>query len=187
MKTGNKLKHADFWAKNALGWFEETEGGELWRSAMGSAASLNQSYSGANEQNGKLQQSASTKTNSTTQLKRELKEKDDFLQRKDAELQHRQRIIEEKDVELAKLRKEIHELKCVVQQTTSKTSILSTIQEDSIKGGSFKPRKAMRSSRKEKRMAVSGESSSKAEEDTEKELERHPKDFRWVLLLLSVY
>lgn len=145
---------------------------------MGNAASLNQSYSGANEQNGKLQQSAATKTNSTTQLKRELKEKDDFLQRKDAELQHRQRIIEEKDAELAKLRKEIHELKCVVQQTTSKTSILSTIQEDSIKGGSFKPRKAMRSSRKEKRMAVSGESSSKAEEDTEKELERHPKDFR---------
>lgn len=139
---------------------------------------MNQSYSGANEQNGKLQQSAATKTNSTTQLKRELKEKDDFLQRKDAELQHRQRIIEEKDAELAKLRKEIHELKCVVQQTTSKTSILSTIQEDSIKGGSFKPRKAMRSSRKEKRMAVSGESSSKAEEDTEKELERHPKDFR---------
>ena len=79
MKKGSKLKHADFWAKNALGWFEETEGGELWRSAMGSAASLNQSYSGANEQNGKLQQSAATKTNSTTQLKRELKEKDDWL------------------------------------------------------------------------------------------------------------
>lgn len=139
---------------------------------------MNQSYSGANEQNGKLQQSAATKTNSTTQLKRELKEKDDFLQRKDAELQHRQRIIEEKDAELAKLRKEIHELKCVIQQTISKTSILSTIQEDSITGGNSKQRQAMRFNRKEKRMAVSGESSSKAEEDTKKELERHPKDFR---------
>jgi len=143
---------------------------------MGSGASLNNSY-GDTEQNGKLQHHPSIKT-STTQLKRELKEKDDFLQRKDAELQHRQRIIEEKDVELAKLRKEIHELKCVVQQTTSKSSILSTIQEDPGMAGNSKQAKGTRTSRKEKRMAVSGESSSTAQEDTKKELERHPKDFR---------
>lgn len=143
---------------------------------MGSGASVNSAYSNG-EQNGKLQGNPGFKT-STTQLKRELKEKDDFLQRKDAELQHRQRIIEEKDGELTKLRKEIHELKCVVQQTASKTSVLSTIQEDSGLAGHSKPKKAMRTSRKEKRMAVSGESSSKAEEASKKELERHPKDFR---------
>jgi len=149
---------------------------------MGSGASLNNSY-GDTEQNGKLQHHPSIKT-STTQLKRELKEKDDFLQRKDAELQHRQRIIEEKDVELAKLRKEIHELKCVVQQTTSKSSILSTIQEDPGMAGNSKQAKGTRTSRKEKRMAVSGESSSTAQEDTKKELERHPKDFRFENFLL---
>ena len=139
---------------------------------MGSGASLNNSYQ-SSEQNGKLQHQASLKV-STTQLKRELKEKDDFLQRKDAELQHRQRIIEEKDAELAKLRKEIHELKCVVQQTASKANVLSTIQED----GGLRHAKE-RTSRKEKRMAVSGESSSKVQEDTKKELDRHPKDFRY--------
>ena len=116
---------------------------------------------------------------STIQLRRELKEKDDFLKRKDAELQHRQRVIEEKDVELAKLRKEIHELKCVVQQTAYKTSILSTIQEDrGTAGNSRSVKDTPRPSRKEKRMAVSGESSSTAQKDTKKELERHPKDFR---------
>ncbi|KAJ7379017.1 hypothetical protein OS493_018811 [Desmophyllum pertusum] len=86
--------------------------------------------------------------------------------------------LKKKDGELTKLRKEIHELKCVVQQTASKTSVLSTIQEDSGMAGNSKPKKAMRTSRKEKRMAVSGESSSKAEEASKKELERHPKDFR---------
>lgn len=176
MKPGNKLKHADFSAEHALRRkLIETERAELFWSRMGSAASVNNAYSNG-EQNGKLQRSP-TKT-STTQLKRELKEKDDFLQRKDAELQHRQRIIEEKDAELTKLRKEIHELKCVVQQTASKTSILSTIQEESAMAVNSKPRKAIRTSRKEKRMAVSGESSSKAEEETKKELQRHPKDFR---------
>lgn len=138
---------------------------------------MNNSYANS-DQNGKIQLHPSDKT-STTQLRRELKEKDDFLLRKDAELQHRQRIIEEKDVELAKLRKEIHELKCVVQQTAYKTSILSTIQEDRGTAGNSKSAKGTpRPSRKEKRMAVSGESSSTAQEDTKKELERHPKDFR---------
>ena len=144
---------------------------------MGTAASLNNSHV-STEQNGKLQNQPSIK-NSTTQLKRELKEKGEFLQRKDAELQHKQRIIEDRDVELAKLRKEIHELKCVVQQTAKKTSILSTIQEDrGMVGGNSGSVKGTKTSRKEKRMAVSGESSSKAQEDTIKELERHPKDFR---------
>ena len=143
---------------------------------MGTAASLNNPHANT-EQNGKLQHHPSIKT-STTQLKRELKEKDEFLQRKDAELQHKQRIIEERDVEMAKLRKEIHELKCVVQQTANKTSILSTVQEDRGMVGNSGTVKGTKTSRKEKRMAVSGESSSKAQEDTKKELERHPKDFR---------
>lgn len=150
---------------------------------MGSAASVNNSHV-ENEQNGKVQPHHPSIKTSTTQLKRELKEKDEFLQRKDAELQHRQRIIEDKDVELAKLRKEIHELKCVVQQTASKSSILSTIQEDCGMAANSKPGKGTRTSRKEKRMAVSGESSSKAQEDTKKELERHPKDFRLEYFLL---
>lgn len=133
-----------------------------------------------NAQKGNAEQDGKLLPKRTAQLKRELKEKDDFLQRKEAELQYRQLVIDEKDMELTKLRKEIHELKCVVQQTARKSSILSMIQEDremaaiNTKSGT----KDTSSSRKEKRMAVSGESSSKAQEDTKKELERHPKDFR---------
>ena len=143
---------------------------------MGSSVSLNNAQKGNAEQDGKLLPKR------TAQLKRELKEKDDFLQRKEAELQYRQLVIDEKDMELTKLRKEIHELKCVVQQTARESSILSMIQEDremaavNMKSGT----KDTSSSRKEKRMAVSGESSSKAQENTKKELERHPKDFRLV-------
>ena len=135
-----------------------------------------------NAQKGNAGQDGKLLPKRTAQLKRELKEKDDFLQRKEAELQYRQLVIDEKDMELTKLRKEIHELKCVVQQTARKSSILSMIQEDremvaiNTKSGT----KDTSSSRKEKRMAVSGESSSKAQEDTKKELERHPKDFRLV-------
>lgn len=133
-----------------------------------------------NAQKGNAEQDGKLLPKRTAQLKRELKEKDDFLQRKEAELQYRQLVIDEKDMELTKLRKEIHELKCVVQQTARKSSILSMIQEDremaavNMKSGT----KDTSSSRKEKRMAVSGESSSKAQENTKKELERHPKDFR---------
>ena len=142
--------------------------------------SLNNAQKGNGEQDGKLLPKR------TAQLKRELKAKDDFLQRKEAELQYRQLVIDEKDMELTKLRKEIHELKCVVQQTARKSSILSMIQEDremaavNLKSGT----KDTSSSRKEKRMAVSGESSSKAQENTKKELERHPKDFRLVFCCL---
>lgn len=137
---------------------------------------MNNTQKGSAEQDGKLLPKR------TTQLKRELKEKDDFLQRKEAELQYRQLVIDEKDMELAKLRKEIHELKCVVQQTAHKSSILSMIQEDREMAvvNTKSTTKDISSSRKEKRMAVSGESSSKAQEDTKKELERHPKDFRLV-------
>lgn len=41
MKMGSKFKYVDFWVKNVLGWFEEIEGGELWRLVMGSVVSLN--------------------------------------------------------------------------------------------------------------------------------------------------
>ena len=136
------------------------------------------------EQNGKMRpQSGVYRSPRMSQLRRELKEKGDILLQKDADLQHRQRIIDEKDMELAKLRKEIHELKCVVQQTAHKSSILSMIQEDREMAASIsKPAtKDTMLGRKGKRMAVSGESSSKVEEDTKKELERHPKDFRLVI------
>ena len=116
-------------------------------------------------------------------LARELKEKDEFLQRKDAELQYRMKAIEEKDSEIEKLRREIHELKCVVQQTaktnSEKMSILSTVHEDGTIGAQRKLLGA-RISRKEKRQAVSGESCSKTNEFSKIELERHPKDFRYV-------
>ncbi|XP_068745204.1 cGMP-dependent protein kinase 1-like isoform X1 [Montipora capricornis] len=145
---------------------------------MGSSSSLNRSR-GSEEPNGKIPHQIIANWGSN-QLRRELREKDDFLQHTNAELQYKQRIIDEKDMELAKLRKEIHELKCVVQQTAHKSSILSTIQEDRgmAVSNSKLATKDMLSSRKEKRMAVSGESSSKAQEESKKELERHPKDFR---------
>ena len=145
---------------------------------MGTAASLNNSAVNC-EQNEKLQRNASCKTNAV-QLRRELKEKDDLLQRKESQLHHRQRLIEEKDAELSKLRKEIHELKCVVQQTaqSAKPGMLSTIHERWV----VREAKASgepKASKKEKRMAVSGESSSTAQEETKKELGRHLKDFRY--------
>ncbi|XP_068742028.1 cGMP-dependent protein kinase 1-like [Montipora capricornis] len=145
---------------------------------MGSSSSLNRSRSNE-EPNGKIPHQIIANWGSN-QLRRELREKDDFLQHTNAELQYKQRIIDEKDMELAKLRKEIHELKCVVQQTAHKSSILSTIQEDRgmAVSNSKLATKDILSSRKEKRMAVSGESSSKAQEESKKELERHPKDFR---------
>lgn len=119
-------------------------------------------------------------------LRKELNEKDELLQRKDAELKHRMKTLDDKDAEIAKLKKEIHELKCVVQQTTSKLSVMSTINEDpgmavSPNNTGSKTKKG-RPSKKEKRQAVSGESSSKTQEESKKELARCPKDFRYVLL-----
>lgn len=134
--------------------------------------------------NGTAERSDTSGTRNQTVLARELKEKDEFLQRKDAELQHRMKAIEEKDVEIAKLRREIHELKCVVQQTASsnsKISVMSTINEDSAANAlSREPRKGLgvHASGREKRQAVSGESSTKTHEFAKIELERHPKDFR---------
>ena len=154
---------------------------------MGSSSSLNRSR-GSEEPNGKIPHQSIANWGSN-QLRRELREKDDFLQHTNAELQYKQRIIDEKDMELAKLRKEIHELKCVVQQTAHKSSILSTIQEDRglAVSNSKLATKDILSSRKEKRMAVSGESSSKAQEESKKELERHPKDFRLVFVFFVVH
>ncbi|XP_048578919.1 cGMP-dependent protein kinase 1 isoform X2 [Nematostella vectensis] len=116
-------------------------------------------------------------------LRKELLEKEELIQRKDAELQHRMRIIDDKDAEISKLKKEIHELKCVVQQTSSKMSVMSTINEDSSMASATRAperKKKLRPSKKEKRQAVSGESSTKTQEEsrTGKELERFPKDFR---------
>lgn len=141
--------------------------------------------------NGELEKSTSNEAslnNSKLQqplLRKELNEKDELLQRKDAELKHRMKTLDEKDAEITKLKKEIHELKCVVQQTTTKLSVMSTINEDS--GMATSPnstaakQKKVRPSRKEKRQAVSGESSSKTQEESKKELVRCPKDFRYVM------
>lgn len=150
----------------------------MWK--MGNGASLNTpTANGEVTDNSKSSDSSSTLKTHLLQLRREVKEKDELVQRKDAELHHRMKIIEEKDAEIAKLRKEIHELKCVVQQTNveSKTSVLSAIREDTSKTGGSTA-KGRLFSRKEKRQAVSGESSSDAQEKSKKELERFPKDFR---------
>lgn len=142
---------------------------------MGNGASTGSTFV-----NGTVERSETGGLRGQAVLARELKEKDDFLQRKDAELQNRMKAIEEKDMEISKLRREIHELKCVVQQTAnqnSKTSILSTITEDNtINSHVREPRKGL--NRKEKRQAVSGESTTKTHEFSKIELERHPKDFR---------
>lgn len=147
---------------------------------MGNGASLSSS-NGSDGELSELSKSSDTAAGSKgyiIQLRKELREKDELLQRKDTELQHRLRVGEEKDAEIMKLRKEIHELKCVVQQTSirSKTSILSTIQEDGK--GASNAGKGVRASLKEKRQAVSGESSSEAQEKSSKDLERYTKEFR---------
>lgn len=140
--------------------------------------------------NGEIEKPSENLNNFKSQipsLRKELKEKDELLQRKDAELKHRMKTIDEKDVEVAKLKKEIHELKCVVsQQAAGKMSVMSTINEDS--GMASAPStnvnnksKKVRPSRKEKRQAVSGESSTKTQEESKKDLVRYPKDFRYVL------
>lgn len=120
-------------------------------------------------------------------LSKELNEKDELLQRKDVELKHRMKTLDEKDAEIAKLKKEIHELKCVVQQTANKFSVMSTISEDSGMGNSpdlGSKMKKNRPSRKEKRQAVSGESSSKTQEESKKDLVRFPKDFRYFTIVV---
>ena len=148
---------------------------------MGNGASV----SSASGSNGELSETNSRSSDVAVagsksyiiQLRRELRGKDELLQRKDTELQHRLRVSEEKDAEITKLRKEIHELKCVVQQTSlqSKTSILGTIQEDGKNAGGGK---GLRASLKEKRQAVSGESSSEAQKKSAKDLDRYAKEFR---------
>lgn len=138
--------------------------------------------------NGEIEKPASENLNNfksqLPSLKKELKEKDELLQRKDAELKHRMKTLDEKDVEIAKLKKEIHELKCVLgQQAAGKMSVMSTINEDSRMASTPNTNnksKKVRPSRKEKRQAVSGESSTKNQEESKKELVRYPKDFRYV-------
>ncbi|XP_020911270.1 cGMP-dependent protein kinase 1 [Exaiptasia diaphana] len=134
---------------------------------------LEKSTNNDNLNNSKLQQPL---------LSKELNEKDELLQRKDVELKHRMKTLDEKDAEIAKLKKEIHELKCVVQQTANKFSVMSVINEDSVMSSSHdfsgSKMKKNRISRKEKRQAVSGESSSKTQEESKKDLVRFPKDFR---------
>lgn len=152
---------------------------------MGNGATRENYFNGENEKpsnenlnNVKVQQPL---------LSKELNEKDELLQRKDVELKHRMKTLDEKDSEIAKLKKEIHELKCVVQQTANKLSVMSTINEDGEMAGSCHERtKKNTIVRKEKRQAVSGESSSKNQEESKKDLVRFPKDFRYLFFTKKI-
>jgi predicted nuclease with TOPRIM domain len=143
---------------------------------MGSRVSTN------NNSNGELQtQSSSTKSargkTALVELQRELLERDEILSKKDTELNKLREELAKRDEEIIKLQKRIHELDCVVQQTSSNSKIkeLPKILEE-------KPAPLFRSnSTKWKRQAVSGESSSNIRrQESNRELLKFSKDSRYV-------
>ena len=138
---------------------------------MGSRISTN------NNSNGDLKSPSSTKSRgkaAVLDLQRELLERDELLQNKDAELHKLRDELKERNAEIAKLEKRIHELDCVVQQTSNKAKVgeLAKILEE-------KPPLLRTNSMKWKRQAVSGESSSNIRrQESNRELLKFSKDSR---------
>lgn len=142
-----------------------------FRLRMGSRVSTN------NTSNGELKVPSSTKTRgkaAVVELQRELLERDELLTKKDNELSKLREELAKRDEEIVRLQKRIHELDCVVQQTSNKSNIseLPKISEE-------KPLLVRTNSMKWKRQAVSGESSSNIRrQESNRELLKFSKDSR---------
>lgn len=142
-----------------------------FRLRMGSRVSTN------NNSNGELKSPNSTKSRgkaAMVELQRELLERDDLLMKKDVEINKLRDELKERGEEIVKLQKRIHELDCVVQQTSNKTKVgeLPKILEE-------KPPLLRTNSMKWKRQAVSGESSSNIRrQESNRELLKFSKDSR---------
>ena len=118
------------------------------------------------------------------------------LDAKNALLVEKERQIEEQSVELSSLRKEIHQLRCIVETKTNSTNNIMTIPENNERPklhieSKFKDLELNNLSRmdskskflavavqavRQKRFAVSGESGDRKSATTLKELPKHPKD-----------
>ena len=142
-----------------------------FRLRMGSRVSTN------NNSNGELKSPNSTKTRGKTalvELQRQLLERDELLSKKNTELNNLREELTRRDEEIIKLQKRIHELDCVVQQTSNNSKIgeLPKILEE-------KPALIRQNSTKWKRQAVSGESSSNIRrQESNRELLKFSKDSR---------
>lgn len=139
-----------------------------FRLRMGSRVSTN------NNSNGELKSPIRHGKTALVELQRELLERDELISKKDAELNKLRNELTQRDEEIIKLQKRIHELDCVVQQTSSKTNIgeLPKIVEE-------KPPLVRNNSMKWKRQAVSGESSSNIRrQESNRELLKFSKDSR---------
>lgn len=138
---------------------------------MGSRVSTNN-----NNVNGVGKRSAkATKSGGKTaifELQRELLSRDEILTKKDTELNELREKLAKKDDEISRLQKRIHELGCVVEQTSGKQGELKRIPEE-------KGELERTNSVKWKRQAVSGESSSNIRrQESNKELLKFSKDSR---------
>ena len=144
-----------------------------FRLRMGSRVSTN------NNSNGEMKPPNSIKSrgkNAVVDLQRELLERDESITRKDTEINRLREELTKRNEEIAQLQKRIHELDCVVQQTSSsnepKLGELPRILEE-------KPALVRTNSMKWKRQAVSGESSSNIQrQESNRELLKFSKDLR---------
>lgn len=104
-------------------------------------------------------------------LQKELLARDELLTKRDKELNEMRQELAKKDDEIGRLEKRVHELNCVVQQTSSKHDLQSITEE--------KPELQRANSMKWKRQAVSGESSSNIKKrESNRELVKFSKDAR---------
>lgn len=144
-----------------------------FRLTMGSIVSTN------NNTNAVLHSPNLTKSRrkaALVELQRELMARDELLSKKDTELIKLRDELTNRDKEIMKLQKRVHELDCVVQQTSSKAIVdeLPRILEE-------KAPLMRNNSRKWKRKAVSGESSSNIRrQESNRELLKFSKDLRQV-------
>ena len=139
---------------------------------MGSRVSTNSNSNGELKAPSSSTKSARGKT-ALVELQQELLERDEMLSKKDIELNKLREELTRRDEEIIKLQKRIHELDCVVQQTSTNSKIneLPKILEE-------KPAQLFRNnSTKWKRQAVSGESSSNIRrQESNRELLKFSKD-----------
>ena len=136
---------------------------------MGSRVSTNNNGASAGK-TVKAEKSTSTK-GAVLDLQNELLARDELLTKRDKELSEIRQELAKKDDEIARLQKRIHELNCVVQQTSSKHD-LPRIGEENTE-------LQRTNSMKWKRQAVSGESSSNIrKQESNRELVKFSRDAR---------
>ena len=136
---------------------------------MGSRVSTNNNGASA-AKTVKTTKSTSTK-GAVLDLQNELLARDELLTKRDKELSKIRQELAKKDNEIARLQKRIHELNCVVQQTSSKHDLPRITEE--------KNELQRANSMKWKRQAVSGESSSNIrKQESNRELVKFSKDAR---------